>query len=134
MELNLEEMVKARLDDMDLEDMVKGEIRSLLHGDIHRTIREVLQKQVGSIIETEIKISMKKGVATDNGWGEKATYASFEDLFRKTFAEKMKNSWEIQKKVEEYVKQEVRQLMDANFTAASKKLAEDILASTVKKA
>lgn len=130
MELNLEQLVKERIEEMDLDRLVKGVITGLISDEVRRSISAMVREKVDGIIADEIKLELKKGVRIDDGYGGKVRYDSFEDMFRKTFAEKMKNTWDIQRKAEEVIKGYCSRLFKDHGDAFATKLATDILNGT----
>jgi hypothetical protein len=53
-------------------------------------------------------------------------------MFRAKFAEAMKGSWEVDKKVENHVKTMVTDLINANRKTAIEKIGQEILSAGIK--
>jgi hypothetical protein len=121
MNLTIEDLIKEQIQNIDINGLVKDEVRRLVSDDIKRELVKITKDQITKIIETEIDICMSKGVQTDDGWGKKNTYPSFEDMFKKTFAERLNASYDMKSTIERHIKDKVdlmvkaetKQLVDA---------------------
>lgn len=110
--MTIEDLIKEQIEQLDIKELVRIEIRNMISDDVKREIRKVTTDETKAIIRTEIEKVMAKGVQTDDGWGKKEIYKSFEEMFKKTFAEQLNSKYEIQKVVQEYVKAEVTKLVN----------------------
>lgn len=112
----IEDLIKDQIEQLDIKELVLIEIRRLISDDVKREITKTTKEEILRIIKTEVEIQMSKGVKTDDGWGKKESYSSFEEMFKKFFSESLNNKYEIQKVVQEYVKTETKKLVDQKTT------------------
>jgi flagellar hook-basal body complex protein FliE len=110
--INIEEYIKKQIEDIDLHDVVRELIRQLISDDVKRQIRDTSMEEVKRIVKTEVEIVLSKGVQTDDGWGKKESYTSFEEMFKKHFKEAINNHYEVRRTIEDYTKQQVKKLVD----------------------
>jgi len=132
--LTIEEMIKDRIDEMDLSKMVRDEIRSMIHPMVTGEIFDQARKKVDQIVAQEIDTQMRKGVKTDDGWGNRKEYKSFEDLFRATFRERMDKSWDVQREIKRWTEEKVDQMVKSNKDALIRKLLDSMSLAMDKKA
>jgi hypothetical protein len=133
MEINIESLVKERIEDMDLNDMVKDVIRSLITKEVKAEIHTVVQRECLRMIETEIVKIMEGAVNTDDGWGKKENYASFDDLFKKTIAKQLSGTWEAQKIIGKKVEERVESIMKNQMQGVVEKIVNELTGSYLKK-
>lgn len=111
MKPTIEDFIKDQIEQLDIKQMVQSEIRGLISADVKREITKVTKEEIQQIIKTEIEICMSKGVQTDDGWGRKENYDSFEVLFKKYFREALDNIYEVKRTISDYVKTETNKLV-----------------------
>ena len=130
MDINIEALVKEKIEDVDVGSLVRSEIRKELSGDIKRSIKEVMRCEIGDIIRTEIDIVMTTlPISTDDGWGKKEEFVSFEELFKKEFYSRLNSSWEMKKEVSKVVKAHVESLFNRHEENINKYVVEKIIGS-----
>lgn len=123
MEINIENLVKAQIEEMDLREMVKDVITGMIAKVVRDEIFPQTKERIGKIINAEVEAYMTRPVQTNDGWGERKDYASFEDLFKGEFAKRMKDSWQIQKQVESWCNNRVNEL----FRSKQKEIGDKIV-------
>ena len=119
--MTIEELIKDQIEQLDIKSMVQYEIKKLISDDVKRGITKVTKEEIQRIIKTEIEICMSKGVQTDDGWGKKENYTSFEEFFKKHFKTALDSTYEVKKTIENHVKQttatlvkeQTKQIVDA---------------------
>ena len=119
--MTIEELIKEQIEQLDIKSMVQYEIKKLISDDVKREITKVTKEEIQRIIKTEIEICMSKGIQTDDGWGKKESYTSFEELFKKHFKAALDSTYEMKRTIENHVKQktetlvkeQTRQIVDA---------------------
>lgn len=111
--MTIEDLIKEQIEQLDIKELVQNEIRRLVSDDVKREITKATKEEVQRIITTEVEIQMSKGVKTDDGWGKKESYNSFEEMFKKYFAEALNGKYEIQRIVKEHITNETKKLVDA---------------------
>jgi paraquat-inducible protein B len=112
--MTVEDLIKEQIEQLDIKELVQQEIRRLISDDVKREITKTTKEEIQRIIKTEVEICMSKGVQTDDGWGKKETYSSFEELFKKHFKSALDSTYEVKKTVERHVKDECEKLVKAN--------------------
>jgi hypothetical protein len=125
MEINIESLVKERIEDMDLDDMVREAINGLITKQVKDEIVKVVQRECLRMVETEVK--------TNDGWGKKETFESFEILFKKTITEKLKGGWEAEKIIAKKVAERVDSIMKDQYAAVVEKIVNELTGSYLKK-
>jgi ATP-dependent protease HslVU (ClpYQ) ATPase subunit len=133
MEINIEDLVRGRIEDMDLRCMVKDIIESLISTDVRAEIKNVVQRECLRIVESEIVKYLNGEVKTDDGWGKQEKFVSLEDRFRKELAEKLKGSWEATRVIERHLKERVDSIMKTQMSEVVEKIVNELTGSYLKK-
>lgn len=121
MRVDINKALEARIAEVDVEGLVNNAIIGVVNKQISESLKSYTEKKIEPIIDKEIKQALKKPVTTDNGWGETKNYDSFEDFFKKVFADKLKDVYGIQSKIDRAVKEQVSIMYERE---ASKIVAE----------
>jgi len=129
---NFDEYIARQLEEIDISEYVKDEIRSRVGDEIQRQITIGVKEKVTEIINAEIRIVLNKPVATDDGWGKKESYNNFESLFKKVFSERLAGEWEMKKAIENQVKSKVAELFEKNFREVATKIADGLITAQPK--
>jgi len=124
--MDLTEILKNKIEEIDLDVIVRGEIKELISYDVKESIRSIVKKEIEDIIHEEIKSVMKKPIKTDDGWGNKNEYPDFESLFKSEFANRLNRTWEMKSTIEKAVKDRVSALFNANLTEVVQKFVDSI--------
>ena len=109
--MTIDELIKDQIEQLDIKSMVQYEIKKLISDDVKREITKITKEEIQRIIKTEIEICMSKGVQTDDGWGKRENYTSFEELFKKHFKTALDSTYEVKKTIENHVKQTTETLV-----------------------
>ena len=128
-----DELLKERIDEIDVREIVQQIVRGLISDDVKRLIVKVTEASIEKIIETEIEIVMKKGVSTDDGWGKKFSYGSFEELFKTEFGRRINGQYDIQRQIERWVKEKSEQMFKDKQAEVVKKVTDELLIASTKK-
>jgi len=123
---NIEQYIEEQLQNIDIRSIVVQEVRTKISTEIHATIVRLTEQEVTSIIKREIEISLNEPVKTDDGWGNRAEYGSFNVLFRKIFAERLNGCWDMKQMLKKAVEARVTKLYEANKKEAIEKIAKEI--------
>jgi hypothetical protein len=124
--MTIEDLIKEQIEQLNIKELVQNEIRRLVSDDVKREITKVTKEEVQRIIRTEVEIQMSKGVKTDDGWGKKESYNSFEEMFKKHFAEALNSKYEIQNIVKKHITDETKRLVDAKTSDIVKLLKSQL--------
>jgi hypothetical protein len=133
MEVNIESLLREKLEEMDLNHMVRNEINSLISESVKEEIKKVVQRECLRMVEAEIVKYMEGEVRTDNGWGKKETYKTFNDLFKKVLAEKLEGQWDAQRIIANAVKERVDAIMVKQYKEVIEKIVNELTGSYLKK-
>lgn len=130
MNLEIEDLVKSHvaqeLDGMDLKGIIVAEVRCMVREGVGKKIVSQISATANSIIEEEVIAALGAAVRTDDGWGKKEAYRSFEDLFRATLKKAMEQKYEIQKLIATKVTERVNSLMKQDYNAVIEKMVDEI--------
>ena len=132
--MTLEEIVAQKIEELDVEEMVSIIIKNLISDNVRREIDRQVKEKVSSLITVEFDIQLKKPVTTDDGWGKRESYTSFEELFKKHFRAAMENTWEVKNKLDRIVKDRVDDMVKAYSSEICKKAANEIIEAVKPKA
>jgi len=127
MELNIEELIKDQIAEIDIRSSVNSVVRQMVEPEVKQKIKKLTDKRVTEIIDLEIQEIMSKGVETDDGWGKKAKYPSFEELFKTEFRKRIDSTYEVKRLIDESIKKQVEDLFRANGQTIAKKFAEELI-------
>jgi sigma54-dependent transcription regulator len=109
--MNIEELIKEQIMNIDVREMVQSEVRRLISDELKREIAKTTKERITAIIDTEIDIVMSKPVQTDDGWGKKESFQSFEDMFKTHFQKALNDSYGIKTLIGKHVKDECDRLV-----------------------
>ncbi len=133
MEINIESLVKERINDMDLEFAVKETIGGLITKEVREIINRIIKEECVKMIAIEIKKMLDGPVKTDDGWGHKEEYPSFMDLFKKEMSVRMKDSYDVKREIGKQVENRVKSIMDNQFREVVEKIVSELTGSYIKK-
>jgi hypothetical protein len=125
--MDLQEVILQKVNELNIEEMVKEIIKEQLSHDVRREINRQVESKVSKLIEVEFDIQMKQPVKTDDGWGKKETYSSFEELFKTHFRKAMDSTYEVKNQIGRIVKEKTEAMVKEYSTAICKKVAEEII-------
>jgi hypothetical protein len=134
MEINIESLVKERIEDMDLDYVVKEIIGGLIAKDVKETISRTVKEECLVMIRERIADALNGPVKTDDGWGKKEEYPSFGDLFKKEMAARMKDSYDVKREIAKQVEARVKSIMDNQYKEVVEKIVNELTGSYLKKA
>jgi len=124
--MNLEEILKNQIENLDIESLVRYEVQNLVSSTISTEISKITKEELSKIIKSEIAVSMSRGVKTDDGWGKKEEFESFEQLFKTYFTNALNDKYEIQKIIRDYVRTEVTKLVEDKTKDITKALSDSL--------
>lgn len=115
--------IENQLKGFDYKEIIRDYVRNIASVEI----RELCKKHIQSIIESEIQKVMLGEIDTDNGWGERHHYNSFEDLFKEVFHKKLNENWEIKRVIETTVNQRIDELIKKKTKEMTNKIQDMLL-------
>jgi hypothetical protein len=132
MEINIEQLLKDQIEQVDLQETVRCEIRRLITARAEKTIESMVKDEAAKLVKDAIAVCLSGVVKTDDGWGKKAEYGCFGDLFKKTVKEKMESSWDIKRNIEDEIKRRVNDLFGIETQKLADYLAQQIINTAAK--
>lgn len=130
--MDLAEILKEKIEEIDVVDLVRQEIKQAVSSDVRSSIRDLVKKEIELIIQDEIKVIMKKPLKTDDGWGKKNEYPDFEALFKQEFKNRLDASWDMKNTLEKAVKDRVSSLFQNNLSEVVQKFVDSISGTVLK--
>jgi len=124
--MDIEQYIEDQLQNIDIKAIVIGIVRDQAKSEVFATIKRLTEQEVSTIIKKEIEIALSQTLETDDGWGHREKFDSFEDMFRKVFAEKLKASYEIKKTLKKMVEEKVEKLYEQNKKDAIGKVVKEL--------
>ncbi|MGE5052034.1 MAG: hypothetical protein ACM3KI_11070 [Bacillota bacterium] len=124
--MTIEDLIKDQIEQLDIKQLVQNEIRKLISDDVKREITKSTKDEVQRIIRCEVDIVMSKGVKTDDGWGRKEEFKSFEEMFKTYFSKQLNEKYEIQRIVKDHITQETKKLVENKTTEIAAALLKSI--------
>jgi hypothetical protein len=124
--LNIEGYIQKQLEGVDIQDLVESEIKRLVSDDIRKAISLTVKTHIDRIVKTEIEIAMAGEVLTNDGWGKKNKYESFQALFKELFKKRLDESWDMKKLIENAIKERVDYLFKHEEKAIKQSIIDGI--------
>ncbi len=129
MNIDIEAYIRQQLEEIDIAELVRREIRTIVNGELRSGIVASARKEVDAIIKTEIEACLTKPVKTDDGWGKKAEYESLDDLFKQEFRKKLDSNYEMKNTIKKIVESKVSDLMKERYYTIAKRVADELIAT-----
>lgn len=137
MELNIETLVEAQvkreLEETDIKGVIEATVRDSIRNGVGKEIISGVNAVAKHMIAEEVRKALDGEVRTDDGWGKRNVYTSFEELFRATFKKAIDDKYEVKKEIERLVKQRVESLIKQDYNRILEKIVDDITASKLVK-
>ena len=133
MEINIEGLVKERIEDMDLQFMVKEVIGGLITKDIRETIGKIVKDECSKLISDGIAELLSGAVETDDGWGETQKFPSLEIMFKGELKKQMDSTWDAKREIEKQLSNRVKSIMDSQYKDVVTKIVDGLTGSYIKK-
>lgn len=130
MELNITDFIKQHLAELDLCSMVQAEIRAIIYEDVKKEVDRYVKEEGQRLIAEAISEYLSQPVETNDGYGRKEVFPSFDDMFKKHFREKMNSTWEVKSTIEKHVKEHVSKLVNARYNEVIEKVVASLTDST----
>jgi hypothetical protein len=118
--------VRVELEQMDLKDIIVTEVRRAISEGVAKDIVEKISSVSESLITDEIQKVLAGEVKTNDGWGKKETYPSFEDLFKSKLGDKLKDRYEVGKIIDKKVNERVASLFNQDYNKVIEKIVDEI--------
>ena len=131
--MDIEKYINSQLEAIDIRDLVVAEVHQAVSEDIRRKISEVIRTKINSIVDDEIELALSKGITTDDGWGKRVEYKSFEELFKEEFKKRLDGNWEMKNTIQKAVSERVTSMFTASFKDIANKIVEELVRASEKK-
>ncbi len=130
MELNIESIVEKQVNreiqDIDIEGIIKSQIRDIIANGVGKEIVASVAAVSKHMIAEEVRMALDGEVKTDDGWGKRAVYPSFEELFRTTFRKDMEAKYEVKREIEKQVAARVQSLVKQDYNKVIEKIVNEL--------
>lgn len=134
MDVNIEKLVishvQQELSHMDVPSLIEGEIGKFITKIAEQKMKTAVNEVANSIITEEITKVLDGPVSTDDGWGRREKYDSFDDLVRVTFKKKLDDSYAVKTNIQKWVKERINTLFNNEQSAILKKITDEMVATT----
>lgn len=135
MESMVENLVKQRIDQMDIEYIVRDSVRGLVAEQAKAAIKPIMDKELNAIILKEIENIFTTEVKIDDGWGKREVHPTFEELFKSEFKRKLNDQYQIKSVIQKLVQERVTSLINQDYSKVVETIVDTLTASKlVKKA
>lgn len=138
MEITIEQLIKDRISELDIESIVTEYIEEQMGRKVRDAIESGIKKidtRIGDIFEKEISSIMSKEIVINDGWnGVNKKYDSFEQLFKDKFSAKVANDREYQNALGKAIKERVDTYMNQISKESIDKIVDVITKTTIVKA
>ena len=125
----LKELVTSELIENAVRDAVSEKFNYYLDREIEAKINEVISGKADKYIYAEIDKVMENKVRIDDGWGSSATYGSFDDYVRKQISTKIRDGWNVERKVRESVDSRLKKYVEESVEKIKNERVDDVLVS-----
>lgn len=126
MNIDIETYIQQQLEGIDIAELVRRELRTMVADEFKSTVTPAVRKEVDAIIKAELEACFSKPIKTDNGWGERKEYASLDDLFKLELYKRLESSYEMKSTIKKLVEVKVSDLMKQHYDAITKKMANEL--------
>ena len=130
--MDFNKYIEQQVQEIDIAAMVRREIREQIGSQFQREYKSAIRNGIDQIIRDEIEVCMREPINTNDGWGNRATYSSFEDLFKKEFREKLGKTYEVNRTIEKQVKEYVATLFNNEYKQVVDSIVNGLVADKKK--
>ena len=129
MNIDIENYIQQQLEEIDITELVRRELRTMVADEFKGTVAPAVRKEVDAIIKAELEVCFSKPLKTDDGWGKKAEYESIEDLFKQELYKRLEWCYEMKNTIKKLVESKVSDLMKQHYDIIVKKMAAELTAT-----
>ena len=138
MNIDIEELLKEKIESIDVEGIIHEAVSDRVDRQVHAEIRAitepVVREKIDALIGGQVEEYLSGQVSTDDGWGGKKTYESFEAMFKKLFKERMaNNAWGVKKQIETQVKGRIDALFKKEHDVVMQAISDNLIGYVTKK-
>lgn len=134
MEIDINTLIRNQIEELDLSDLVRKEIRALISDATKKHINDAVKAGCTKIVEDEIQKLLFAGeIVISNGWDSKERYANFDEFLRSAFRKAAHEKYEVMRTVEKLVKERITSLLNAKYNEVLEKIVDSLTASRLVK-
>ena len=128
--IDMNKHIEEQLSAISILDIVNEQVRNLIRDEVikeaKRSIHKAVRDEVDSVIAREVEIMLSGPVHTDDGWGNKQDYDTFEALFKEVFRKKLNESHEMRRTLSRVIEEKVTNAMTKEYTSVTEKLIAEL--------
>ena len=124
--MTFEQFLEKQIQGVDLEEIVRQEIRNMISADTRAAIRDIVNKKIETMIVDEFETVISGKVETDDGFGDRQEFESFEELFKKTFRERLNKTYEVKRLLDNLMKDRIDRFLNDNRKDVVKKFVDEV--------
>lgn len=129
----VERQVKAEVESLDIQDMVAGFVQGFIAQSAGKEIIAIVREEAKKLVGSEVAKCLAGPVSTNDGWGEKKHYDSFEDLFRSTLRSALNSKHDVHREIKKLVEARVSALIKNDYNKILEKMVDDLTSSKLVK-
>lgn len=133
--MELEELIKSKIDALNIEDLIKQEIEEQVSEYVQKIInsglRKIIEDQATGLAEKEVEKRLASILETpveiNDGWGLRKDYKNFDELFKQQLKSQLSSDYNLQKRLEGTIKDKLDVLLRGAKNELIEKLASQIV-------
>lgn len=107
-DLNIADLIHERVDAIDIDELVKLEVRRVVASTVTRLVTQkilaITDEVAKGMVVDEINSILGSEVMVDDGWGHRAKYDTFDDLFKESLKKAAFDSYKVKQITNDVVK------------------------------
>lgn len=135
MDQNLRDVLKELLNEALDNDTLYGVVREIVRDNWDYALRKALEEKAAEMVEKyatgyleeEVKRVMNGSIRIDDGWGNTASFGSFDEFVRQKVAKELTVKWQVEEKIRNIVNPKIEKLVRAVNNNYVEALADQIL-------
>lgn len=124
----LRENIENQLKDYDFNYQIREIIRDIFIEKIELNVNKIIDKK----LEVEIQNVLKGEIDTNDGWGRKKHWDSFETMFKSKFNEKMNEDWGMKTLIRTTIEERLDRLFKEKTKDVTEKIQDMVLDEMLK--
>lgn len=128
MEKLFEELLKTKIEEIDVKEIAFEIIRTKIEREVSSVIKSLVQSKAEKIVDKEVKEILSGEVIIQDGWtGINEKHDSFEALFKKEFQKKIAMNYDLKRDIARAVESKVAELFELNKKQAIEKVVKEMV-------
>ena len=124
----IRESVENYIDEYTVDRLAKKVILDKIEEKLGLFTNDYIQKKIDESIDGVLKGEIN----TDDGWGKKEHYDSFEDMFKQRFNKHLNDTWEIKRVIKDTVEERLNDLFKKKAKEVTSKIQDMVLEEMLK--